>query len=77
MLVLSKEYMIDVRRKKKTGETFEETVKPLEVIWAKFPEIYTPKNTVHIDDVNNNFQLNPNNVRPDLRLLTKLQNCSD
>ncbi|KAJ3354381.1 Ubiquitin-like domain-containing CTD phosphatase 1 [Allomyces javanicus] len=36
-------------------------VKPLAVIWARFPGVYTPRNTLHVDDVRRNFVLNPRN----------------
>ena len=45
--VLSKENMISIKRRKKNGLVVEETVKPLEIIWSKFPQ-YTPQNTVHV-----------------------------
>ncbi|XP_064465626.1 ubiquitin-like domain-containing CTD phosphatase 1 isoform X2 [Ornithodoros turicata] len=41
-------------------------VKPLAVIWGKFPE-YGPENTIMIDDIRRNFLMNPKNglrVRP-------------
>jgi len=46
--VLSKDYMISIKRRSEKGNVVEETVKPLEVIWSKFPEYYSPKNTVHV-----------------------------
>ena len=42
-------------------------VKPLAVIWGKFPGVYTPKNTIMFDDIRRNFLLNPQNglrIRP-------------
>jgi ubiquitin-like domain-containing CTD phosphatase 1 len=41
--------------------------KPLQVLWARFPGIYTPENTVMLDDLRRNFVLNPQNgltIRP-------------
>jgi len=41
--------------------------KPLQVLWAKFPGVYTPGNTVMLDDLRRNFVLNPQNgltIRP-------------
>uniref|UniRef100_A0A1B6HKL0 Ubiquitin-like domain-containing CTD phosphatase 1 n=1 Tax=Homalodisca liturata TaxID=320908 RepID=A0A1B6HKL0_9HEMI len=35
-------------------------VKPLGVIWGKFPQ-YTPANTIMFDDIRRNFLMNPNN----------------
>lgn len=37
------------------------SVKPLEVIWGKFPSQYTPKNTIMFDDTRRNFLMNPQN----------------
>lgn len=36
-------------------------MKPLGVIWGKFPGIFTPKNTIILDDTPKNFLLNPKN----------------
>nr|CAG4652021.1 EOG090X0A5K [Triops cancriformis] len=36
-------------------------VKPLAVIWGKFPEAYSPNNTIMFDDIRRNFALNPQN----------------
>lgn len=36
-------------------------VKPLAVIWGKFPTQYTPKNTIMFDDTRRNFLMNPQN----------------
>lgn len=36
-------------------------VKPLAVIWGKFPGRYTPKNTIMFDDTRRNFLMNPQN----------------
>lgn len=36
-------------------------VKPLAVIWRKFPGHYTPKNTIMFDDIRRNFLMNPQN----------------
>ncbi|XP_031129688.1 ubiquitin-like domain-containing CTD phosphatase [Ipomoea triloba] len=35
--------------------------KPLGLIWAKFPEFYSPKNTIMFDDLRRNFVMNPQN----------------
>lgn len=58
-LVLSKDHMIYIYKQGKKS-VYHETVKPLEVIWRNFPQ-YTKKNTIHIDDLKSNFQLNPSN----------------
>ncbi|XP_006011460.1 ubiquitin-like domain-containing CTD phosphatase 1 isoform X1 [Latimeria chalumnae] len=42
-------------------------VKPLGVIWGKFPEFYNKKNTIMFDDIGRNFLMNPQNglkIRP-------------
>src|SRR5262249_1656483 len=36
-------------------------VKPLKVIWDKFPEFYSAKNTIMFDDLKRNFLMNPKN----------------
>lgn len=41
-------------------------VKPLGVIWGKYPQ-YSSKNTIMFDDIRRNFLMNPNNglkIRP-------------
>lgn len=58
-LVLSKEHMVYVKKKGRKS-IYQETVKPLEVIWRHFPQ-YSKQNTIHIDDLYTNFQLNPGN----------------
>ncbi|KAK9502035.1 hypothetical protein O3M35_012642 [Rhynocoris fuscipes] len=42
-------------------------VKPLGVIWGKFPDEYNSKNTIMFDDIRRNFLMNPQNglkIRP-------------
>lgn len=34
-------------------------VKPLAVLWALYPEFYSPKNTIMFDDLQRNFVMNP------------------
>jgi len=34
-------------------------IKPLELIWRRFPDYYGPHNTVHVDDLGRNFLYNP------------------
>lgn len=58
-LVLSKEHMVSIKKMGKKS-IYQETAKPLEVIWRSFPQ-YSQKNTIHIDDLLSNFQLNPGN----------------
>mmetsp|Transcript_9873 Transcript_9873/g.10953 ORF Transcript_9873/g.10953 Transcript_9873/m.10953 type:complete len:677 (-) Transcript_9873:104-2134(-) len=59
--VLSKEHMFYINKRRNPKTIVGETVKPLDVIWSKFPEFYGKHNTIHIDDLGSNFQLNPNN----------------
>jgi len=43
------------------------SVKPLGVIWGKFSEYYSPRNTIMFDDCRHNFLMNPRNglrIRP-------------
>ncbi|XP_065870569.1 ubiquitin-like domain-containing CTD phosphatase [Euphorbia lathyris] len=35
--------------------------KPLGLIWAQFPQFYSPKNTIMFDDLRRNFVMNPQN----------------
>ena len=48
-----------VKSKMRDGKIKEHEVKPLELIWRKFPEIYNESNTVHVDDLSRNFALGP------------------
>jgi ubiquitin-like domain-containing CTD phosphatase 1 len=36
-------------------------IKPLKVIWDKFPQHYSTLNTIHFDDIRRNFLMNPRN----------------
>ncbi|PIO40638.1 hypothetical protein AB205_0094320 [Aquarana catesbeiana] len=36
-------------------------VKPLGVVWGKYPEFYSKKNTIMFDDIGRNFLMNPQN----------------
>ena len=58
--ILDKTSMFKVKSHRKTrdGKTWEHEVKALEIIWSNFPH-YTPKNTLHIDDLSRNFAMNP------------------
>ncbi|UZJ57016.1 hypothetical protein CBS101457_006336 [Exobasidium rhododendri] len=42
------------------GRKGHHQVKALEIIWKRFPQLYGPHNTVHIDDLSRNFAMNPN-----------------
>jgi ubiquitin-like domain-containing CTD phosphatase 1 len=62
--VLDKTTMFTVegaRISKSTGKPKSHQVKPLELIWRKFPDYYSSKTTIHIDDLSRNFALNPSN----------------
>ncbi|EQC32640.1 hypothetical protein SDRG_09616 [Saprolegnia diclina VS20] len=39
-------------------------VKALEIIWSHFPGVWHARNTVHVDDLPHNFNLNPRNGIP-------------
>lgn len=43
------------------GRVHVREVKDLHLIWGKFAEHYNPCNTLHIDDLETNFALNPGN----------------
>lgn len=51
----------------KLNLSFYSKVKPLGVIWGKFSEFYSKKNTIMFDDIGRNFLMNPQNglkIRP-------------
>lgn len=55
--VLDKTSMFAITSTKRDGSTFQHHVKPLQIIWTKFPR-WGPQNTVHLDDLARNFALN-------------------
>lgn len=57
--VLDKTSMFTVVSTKRDGKSVTHHVKPLQIIWSKFPQ-WSAKNTVHIDDLSRNFALNLN-----------------
>lgn len=59
-IVLSKEFMIPYAFPGKRRVHVQD-IKPLPVIWRKFDNVYNATNTIHIDDVVENFALNPQN----------------
>jgi len=59
--VLDRTFMFPITSTATDGTTFTHEVKPLEIIWAKLPEHFNSKNTIHIDDLGRNFALNPQN----------------
>ncbi|KAJ2665730.1 hypothetical protein IW148_001489 [Coemansia sp. RSA 1199] len=45
----------------RNGREHSHHVKALEIIWARFPHVYTRENTVHVDDLERNFAMNKQN----------------
>ncbi|KAI5478438.1 ubiquitin-like domain-containing CTD phosphatase 1 [Pseudohyphozyma bogoriensis] len=43
------------------GKSFKHEVKALPLIWSKFPEQWSAKNTIGVDDLSRNFAMNPQN----------------
>lgn len=58
--VLDKKPMFPVYSMR-NGKPFKHEVKPLEIIWKKFPQVYNATNSIHLDDLSRNFALNPQN----------------
>jgi ubiquitin-like domain-containing CTD phosphatase 1 len=57
--VLDKTSMFTVTStRRSTSKSVTHHVKPLQLIWSKFPDRWSSKNTVHIDDLGRNFALN-------------------
>ena len=59
--VLDKTSMFAVTSTSRSGRKVKHYVKPLQIIWNKFPHFWGPHNTVHLDDLSRNFALNPGN----------------
>lgn len=55
--VLDKTSMFKIVSSTKGGKRVEHSVKPLQIIWTKFPR-WGRHNTVHLDDLERNFALN-------------------
>jgi ubiquitin-like domain-containing CTD phosphatase 1 len=55
--VLDKSSMFTVISTKRDGTSVRHHVKPLQIIWTKFPQ-WGSHNTVHVDDLSRNFALN-------------------
>jgi len=55
--VLDKTSMFAIKSTKRGGETYKHSVKPLQIIWSKYPR-WGSHNTVHLDDLARNFALN-------------------
>jgi len=60
--VLDKDSMFKVKwTHNETKQAKEHYVKPLQFIYAKFPQFYHSRNTIHVDDLSRNFAMNPHN----------------
>lgn len=57
--IISENSMFRIVSENSSGEKRKHAVKPLELIWRKFPNYYSASNTIHIDDLRSNFALNP------------------
>jgi ubiquitin-like domain-containing CTD phosphatase 1 len=57
LFVLDKTSMFTIKSVKRDGSSVVHHVKPLQLIWSKFPQ-YGSHNTIHIDDLAHNFALN-------------------
>jgi len=55
--VLDKTSMFQIVSTSKSGKSVTHYVKPLQIIWSKFPQ-WGSQNSVHLDDLNRNFALN-------------------
>jgi ubiquitin-like domain-containing CTD phosphatase 1 len=55
--VLDKTSMFTVKSIKRDGSSVVHHVKPLQIIWSKFPR-WGSHNTAHVDDLSRNFALN-------------------
>lgn len=55
--VLDKMSMFTVKSTRRGGSSVVHHVKPLQIIWSKFPR-WGSHNTIHIDDLSRNFALN-------------------
>ena len=49
--------MFRITSQRRSGEEIQHHVKPLQIIWSKFPQ-WSSANTVHVDDLARNFALN-------------------
>ncbi len=55
--VLDKTSMFQIVSTNRSGKRVTHHVKPLQIIWSKFPH-WNSRNTVHLDDLSRNFALN-------------------
>ena len=49
--------MFQIVSTNRSGKKVTHSVKPLQIIWSKFPQ-WNSRNTVHLDDLTRNFALN-------------------
>jgi ubiquitin-like domain-containing CTD phosphatase 1 len=59
--VLDKTSMFAITSTRRNGQKVKHYVKPLQIIWSKFPKTWDASNTVHLDDLSRNFALNLDN----------------
>ena len=59
--VLDKSSMFSITSRTKKGKKMDHYVKPLQIIWSKFPGRWGDYNTVHLDDLSRNFAMNLEN----------------
>lgn len=59
--VLDKTSMFAITSTKRSGQKIKHYVKPLQIIWSKFPKVWDASNTIHLDDLSRNFALNVEN----------------
>ena len=52
--------MFAITSMKRNGQKIKHYVKPLQIIWSKFPQ-WNASNTIHLDDLSRNFALNLHN----------------
>ena len=53
--------MFAITSMKRNGQKIKHYVKPLQIIWSKFPNKWNASNTIHLDDLSRNFALNLDN----------------
>lgn len=44
-----------VYSKRADGQPYKHEVKALGLLWAKFPDLYSSANTIHLDDLSRNL----------------------
>jgi ubiquitin-like domain-containing CTD phosphatase 1 len=56
--VMDKTSMFTITSTKRDGTSLQHHVKPMRIIWSKFPTRWGSHNTAHVDDLSRNFALN-------------------